>query len=189
MSGHGAEDGRGQTQSSEPQIGSHDSFGWQRLSAHEVVVTTDSVEQTISLGTLLGKHAQPGLLITLIGDLGAGKTHLVKGLAKGLAVDEHVVVASPTFVLVHEYPGRLTIYHFDLYRLPEYTDLAQLGFDEYWFGQGVSAVEWADRFAHTIPDDHLRIEMEQPSSTSRRIKLSARGETAQQVLKQSFPSE
>lgn len=109
-----------------------------------LTLTTGDVETTEALGERLGRLAEPGDVVALIGDLGAGKTAFVRGLAAGLGIPPHLV-ASPTFTMVAEYPGgRLPLYHVDLYRLePRPTDLQAL--EEYVYGSGVTAIEWADR--------------------------------------------
>lgn len=108
------------------------------------------VEETIATGERYGREAKPGDVFALTGDLGAGKTQFVKGFVLG--VESNAVVTSPTFVLVHEYAGgRLPIYHFDFYRVETREALLRIGFDEYVFGDGVSLIEWAERFSDVIP--------------------------------------
>jgi tRNA threonylcarbamoyladenosine biosynthesis protein TsaE len=111
---------------------------------------SNSVEETIAAGSRYGREARAGDVLALIGDLGAGKTQFVKGFVAG--VESRADVTSPTFVLVHEYAdGRLPIYHFDFYRIEDRDALLSLGFDDYVFGDGVSLIEWADRFPDVIP--------------------------------------
>lgn len=118
----------------------------------------DSVEKTISIGTEIGKNVNEGDIICLIGDLGTGKTHITKGIAEGLNVDDHIT--SPTFNIVNEYDGRLKLYHFDVYRVNDPDEIEAIGFDEYIFGDGVSIIEWANYIEELIPEDHLRITIE-----------------------------
>ena len=109
-----------------------------------------SVEETIATGARYGREARRGDVFALTGDLGAGKTQFVKGFVAG--AESPAEVTSPTFVLVHEYPGgRLPIYHFDFYRVENRDALLRLGFDDYVFGDGVSLIEWADRYRDLIP--------------------------------------
>jgi tRNA threonylcarbamoyladenosine biosynthesis protein TsaE len=110
-----------------------------------------SVEETIAAGRAYGERARRGDVFALRGDLGAGKTQFVKGFVAGL--ESKADVTSPTFVLVHEYAdGRLPVYHFDFYRVENRDALLRLGFDDYIFGDGVSLIEWADRYSELIPD-------------------------------------
>ena len=124
--------------------------------------------ETKALGERLAEKIETGDVLALVGDLGAGKTQFVKGLAKGLG--STVVVTSPTFTLVHEYQdSRLPIYHFDFYRIESLAALRAIGFDEIVFGDGVSVIEWADRFADAIPPRARWIKFEIVSENQRRI--------------------
>ena len=124
--------------------------------------------ETKAVGERLAREIQTGDVLALVGDLGAGKTQFVKGLAKGLG--STAVVTSPTFTLVHEYQGsRLPIYHFDFYRIESLAALRAIGFDEIVFGGGVSVIEWADRFAEAIPPQARWIKFEIVSEDQRRI--------------------
>ena len=106
--------------------------------------------ETVALGGRLVKEAVPGAVWALAGDLGAGKTHFVKGLAEGLGVA--AAATSPTFTLVHEYTGgRLPLYHFDFYRLESSGEALELGLDEYFEGDGLTVIEWADKFPALLP--------------------------------------
>ena len=122
------------------------------------------------------------MVIGLIGPLGAGKTHLVKGIASGNAGGDAVNVTSPTFTLVHQYPGRLTLYHVDVYRLRGANELFALGFEE-WIGPaGVIVVEWADRVRDVIGREALWIEMAAAGESQRLITLEVAGEAAVDCL-------
>ena len=127
-----------------------------------VEIYLNSSDETLKLGEIIGKSLNPGSIIALVGDLGAGKTVLVKGLAKGLGVEEEP--NSPTFVIMNAYLGRMPLYHFDLYRLSDEDELLGIGYDEYFFGTGVSAVEWADRVSSIFPDHTIKIEIKIPES-------------------------
>ena len=130
-----------------------------------------SAAETEAAGTRLAEKIQGGDVLALVGDLGAGKTQFVKGLAKGLGSKD--VVTSPTFTLLHEYQGdRLPIYHFDFYRIESLAALRAIGFDELVFGGGVTVIEWADRFAEAIPSPARWIKFEIVSGDQRRIDLS-----------------
>lgn len=108
-------------------------------------VRSGSAEQTGQFGRQLGGLLLPGSRVLLQGDLGAGKTCLATGIARGLGISDEVAVTSPTYTLLNSYVGRLDLYHFDLYRLGDDADMAELGFDEYLYGDGVSLVEWPQR--------------------------------------------
>ena len=111
---------------------------------------SNSVEETIAFAREWAGRLSPNDVVGLVGDLGAGKTHFVKGLLEGLENEEQAT--SPTFTLVHEYRGgRLPVFHFDFYRINQATELVELGFDEYLEEGGVAVIEWADRFADALP--------------------------------------
>lgn len=113
---------------------------------------TRSEQETIDLAARLAKTLKAGDVLALAGELGSGKTCFVKGLAEGLGIPKNICVSSPTFVLLHEYPGgRFPLYHFDFYRLERESELAALNVEEYWEGEGVSVVEWADKFPDLLP--------------------------------------
>jgi tRNA threonylcarbamoyladenosine biosynthesis protein TsaE len=120
-------------------------------------VITHSPEETWELARKLAPILSSGDVINLSGDLGAGKTVFTKGLAVGLGIDEPVT--SPTFTLIKEYEGRLPLYHFDVYRLASPEEMEELGFDEYFYGDGVSVVEWGDKIEELLPDVRLDIKM------------------------------
>ena len=130
---------------------------------------SNSVAETIGAGRKYGRNAAKGDVFALTGDLGSGKTQFVKGFVKGL--ESAAEVTSPTFVLVHEYEdGRLPVYHFDFYRLDNSEAVLQLGFDEYVFGEGVSLIEWADRYADLIPSEAKWLSFELKGENSRVIR-------------------
>ena len=104
-----------------------------------------SEAQTLKIGITLGRLLEQPALILLKGDLGAGKTVLARGIARGLGVDPQVPITSPTFTLMNHYPARLDLYHFDLYRLADPDELIELGFDDYAYGPGVTLVEWPEK--------------------------------------------
>ena len=115
---------------------------------------SESVETTIAFGRELGVTAKRGDVFALVGELGAGKTQLAKGIAAGIGTSADVT--SPTFTLIHEYTGgRLPVYHFDFYRIESPTEAARLGLDDYFYGEGLCVIEWADRFPELLPE-HTR---------------------------------
>lgn len=119
--------------------------------------TTHSPAETRRLGRWLGERLQAGDFVALVGELGAGKTHLSGGMLAGLGVERSG--GSPTFTLLWEYEGRLPVYHWDVYRLHSPEELDDLGYEEYFYGDGVNLVEWAERVAALWPEEHLRIDL------------------------------
>jgi tRNA threonylcarbamoyladenosine biosynthesis protein TsaE len=143
-------------------------------------ITSHSPEETQDFGACLGELARPGDVLLLVGELGAGKTCLTQGIARGLGIKEYA--ASPSFVVVRELYGRLPLYHMDFYRLDNLEEIADLGLDDYFYGQGVSVVEWADKGLSLLPAEHLLVEMSYLSDTGRRLKLKARGKRYRQLV-------
>ena len=129
--------------------------------------------QTQRLGARLGELLEAGDVLLLEGDLGAGKTVLAQGVAQGLGIQDPVT--SPTFTLIHEYEGRLPLYHVDLYRLADAADAANIGLEEYVYGDGVTIIEWPDRAAGLVPDDHLAIALRPIADTKRALRLMPHG--------------
>jgi len=134
---------------------------------------TDSPEETRAIGRQIGAATQAGDVLLLAGELGAGKTVFTQGLGEGLGVEE--TVNSPTFVLLHEYHGRLTVYHYDLYRLGNIEDTVSHEWQEFLYGQGVSVVEWANRASAFLPVEHLLLEFTIESETRRVLQMTAAG--------------
>ncbi len=138
-------------------------------------VETHSEEETIESGARFARRLSPGEVVALIGELGTGKTRFIKGICRGLGVEEHV--ASPTFTIVNEYKGSLfPIYHFDFYRMKTLRELREIGFDEYLDGDGVCLIEWADRVADALPPERYEVRFELGRDEhSRRIFIRAPG--------------
>jgi tRNA threonylcarbamoyladenosine biosynthesis protein TsaE len=147
----------------------------------ELKSTSHSPEQTRRLGMRLGKLSQAGDVFLLTGNLGSGKTCLTQGIARGLGVKEYAF--SPSFVIVREYHGRLPLYHIDFYRLDRIEEIADLGLDEYFHGQGVCVVEWADKGTALMPEEHLLINLSYISDTERALSLEPRGHRYAELLK------
>jgi tRNA threonylcarbamoyladenosine biosynthesis protein TsaE len=143
-------------------------------------LTSHSPEETQRLGTELGKLSQAGDVFLLVGNLGSGKTCLTQGIAWGLDVKEYAF--SPSFVIVREYHGRLPLYHVDLYRLDHLEEIIDLGLDEYFYGDGVCVVEWADKGMAAMPQENLLITLEHIADTERSIRLEANGKRYSQLM-------
>ena len=144
---------------------------------------TGTPEETRDLGRLFGEFAVAGLVVLLNGDLGAGKTCFSQGVANGLEVPSSSPVTSPTYTLLNIHHGRLPLYHFDLYRLSQVDDLADLGYDEFAEGNGLTLVEWADRMTEALTAS-IDINIEHLSVRRRRLRFEALDELGKAVLEQ-----
>lgn len=121
-----------------------------------MIYETNSDKETFGIGRDLGLKAKPGTVICLDGDLGTGKTVIAKGIAAGLGINEPV--SSPTFTVIKEYTeGRLPLYHFDVYRIEDPQEMDEIGYEDYFYGEGVSVIEWSDMIAELIPKDAVKI--------------------------------
>jgi tRNA threonylcarbamoyladenosine biosynthesis protein TsaE len=141
--------------------------------------TTASSEETMALAEALAKKLNRGTVITLEGDLGAGKTTFTKGLAQGLGVSR--VVNSPTFTILKEYQGaQYPLYHMDVYRLGEDGEEA-LAFEDYFYGDGITVVEWASRIEEWLPSERLEMHIKRLSENKRMIKLIPHGEKMERL--------
>ena len=147
-------------------------------------IITRSPEATQRVGAFLGQLLQPKDALLLVGELGAGKTCLVQGIAQGLGVT--VDVTSPTFVLMNEYPGRLMLYHIDLYRIEKTAEALDLGLDDYFYGEGACVVEWPDRAPAAMPVDYLEIVLQHESEEARRLTFRARGDRHSRLLRELY---
>jgi tRNA threonylcarbamoyladenosine biosynthesis protein TsaE len=148
----------------------------------ELELVTASPEETQRLGRRLGELAQAGDVFLMAGDLGSGKTCLTQGLAWGLGVTETAL--SPTFVIMREMKGRLRLYHVDLYRLDRLEETQDLGLDDYFCGDGVSVVEWAEKAMGLMPQECMLVEIEYVSDTERRLRLKPKGNRYEQIIRQ-----
>lgn len=133
------------------------------------------------LGYTIGQLLRGGETFALIGELGAGKTALVRGIVAGLGVPS-ASVTSPTFVLVHQYQGRLPLIHIDLYRLRTPEETESMGLSDYFTEEAVTAIEWADRFPGLLPEDRLEVRLTHRTPTSRKAQLEARGSRSRSLL-------
>jgi tRNA threonylcarbamoyladenosine biosynthesis protein TsaE len=133
-----------------------------------------SEKDTLSIGQGLGHKAGPGAVFALFGELGSGKTVIAKGIARGLGVKDEVTSAS--FTLLEIYSGRMPLYHFDLYRIESTAELDRLFFEEYWDGEGVSVIEWADRAGERLPEGSVTIRIENLNKTERKITIEYPGD-------------
>lgn len=136
-----------------------------------MIIVSETPEETFDLGKRLGEHLKVPSIVCFFGDLAAGKTTLIKGLAAGAAGISPDHVSSPTFVLLNIYEGKKPVYHFDLYRLANAEGFFSLGFDEYWHAGGICCIEWAERIAGHLPPNVISIRMKSLSENKREISL------------------
>jgi len=130
-------------------------------------IISSSEEETVAIAADLGKISLPGTIIALSGELGTGKTVITKGIAKGLGIKDEIT--SPTFSLFEIYDAAIPLYHFDLYRIEDIRELENLNFDEYWYGSGVSVVEWAERSEGLLQGQVISVHLERINDELRRI--------------------
>jgi len=131
---------------------------------------SSSVDETIAYGKEFAKTLKPGDIVCLDGDLGAGKTHFVRGVALhfGIKVEK---VSSPTFTLINEYEGTIPVFHFDCYRIENEQEALEIGIEEYLYGEGVSIIEWPSKIKNLIPEDSVRIEIKHSGESKRSIYI------------------
>ena len=145
------------------------------LRGKSAILCTSGPEETIQLGQFIGEILKPGNVIGLCGELGTGKTHLIKGLAMGLGIDHRYYVTSPSFTIVNEYPGRIPLNHIDLYRLEEMDQTEELGYEEYFYGDGVTAIEWAEKILPLLPESRLMVEIVHLDENRRKFRIRGFG--------------
>ncbi len=125
-----------------------------------------------ALGKAFGKLAEAGDILCLTGDLGAGKTTFTKAFALGMEIEEHIT--SPTFTIIQEYEGKIPLYHFDVYRIDDPLELEEIGYEEYFFGRGVTIIEWADMIKDLIPRESLWMEIRTETPITRKVIIKGR---------------
>ena len=140
-----------------------------------LTVKLPTLQQTHTLGRIIGEQASPGQIVLLAGGLGAGKTTITQAIGRGLAVDEKHYITSPTFSIIHEYPGRIPLYHMDFYRIADEVELIELGIEEYLYGNGLAVIEWPERLGTLTPVERLQIKLDITGETSRTATLTADG--------------
>lgn len=152
---------------------------------NEQMLKTNSEEETLLLAQNLAKLLKPGDVITLNGDLGSGKTTFTKGLAVGLGIEQ--MITSPTFTIIKEYDGELPLYHMDAYRLEHSEE--DIGFAEYFYGDGISVVEWSQFIEDFLPEERLNIVIEYVSDNVRRLKFQPIGKHYRNMTNQLLANE
>ena len=149
---------------------------------HSWAVISPSAEHTRKWAIRLGKLLQGGEIIGLVGELGAGKTCFVRGLAEGLEVSRKTWIRSPTFTLVNEYHGRLPVYHIDLYRLESTGELEELNLREYLYSDGVSLIEWFEYLPADEVDDHLEVRLAYREGSKREVTFIPHGRRYEEIV-------
>ena len=143
-----------------------------------MVIETHDPEETFEVGRTIGMNAKPGQIYTLTGDLGVGKTVFTQGVAAGRGITEPV--NSPTFTIIQEYEdGRLPFYHFDVYRIGDLEEMEEIGYDDYFFGQGICLIEWAELIEEILPEKRIEVTIEKDLEKGfeyRKITIEERGE-------------
>ena len=147
---------------------------------------SSSEKDTIHFGRKLASHLKPGDIVCLFGDLGSGKTTFVKGLAQGLKI-KHTQVNSPTFILMNVYEGGstgspLSLYHFDLYRLQNPQEILAIGYEEFFYGDGVAVIEWADKLGPLLPKEYLSVVLTHQTPNKRLIKFEGVGKSCRELM-------
>ena len=146
-----------------------------------MIIETHDPEETFEVGRKIGMNAKPGQIYTLTGDLGVGKTVFTQGVAAGLGITEPV--NSPTFTIIQEYDdGRLPFYHFDVYRIGDLEEMEEIGYDDYFFGQGICLIEWAELIEEILPEKRIEVTIEKDLEKGfeyRKITIEERGEEAE----------
>lgn len=141
------------------------------LRVRSATCISNNAAETIAIGEGLAAGLKPGDVIALVGELGAGKTVLTKGIAKGLGVKDVRYVNSPTFVVIKEYKGKLPLYHFDLYRLDHPSMLDSENYEEYFYGDGVCVIEWADKIRAILPKKRIEVKLSVMGENNRKIEI------------------
>ncbi|MGA1868553.1 MAG: tRNA (adenosine(37)-N6)-threonylcarbamoyltransferase complex ATPase subunit type 1 TsaE [bacterium] len=147
---------------------------------------TNSAKETYNLGYAIGKLLKGGDVLSFWGGLGVGKTCMIQGIARGLEVPESEYITSPTFVILNQYEGKIPVYHFDFYRINTPYEAVELGCEEYFFGQGVTLIEWSENIISLLPEEYIKISIEWTSNMERKINIMAIGSTTYEDRVSSF---
>ena len=148
-----------------------------------LLVKTYGPEETEAIGRIVGARLAPGDVVSLTGELGAGKTCFTRGIALGLEVEKNTPIVSPSFTLINEYPGKIPLFHFDFYRIDDCSRIFDLGYQEYFYGDGVTVIEWGEKVAEFLPEEHLKIYFYFKDEEKREIKLQGKGERFKELIR------
>jgi tRNA threonylcarbamoyladenosine biosynthesis protein TsaE len=149
----------------------------------KIVLQTNNASETIRFGRWIGNLLRPGDVVALVGELGAGKTQLIKGLAAGVGVRKSTYLSSPSFTLINEYSAEVPFYHIDLFRLNSEREAGELGLEEYFQGEGITAIEWADKIPSLLPEEILWIHIAYTGKNSRSLEVIGMGKRYEEFLK------
>ena len=155
----------------------------------KAVFLSKSAIETIRIGKSIGSRFLPGDVVALVGELGAGKTQFIKGMAMGVGVGKPTYISSPSFTLINEYPGRIPFYHIDLFRLEWEKEAEELGLEDYFQGEGITAIEWADKIPSLLPKEMLLIHIAYTGKNIRSIEIIAKGKRYLNLIDQIRISE
>ncbi len=147
-----------------------------------MVFQTKSASETIRLGRNLGSLLLPGDIVALVGELGSGKTQFIKGLAAGVGVRKPTYISSPSFTLINEHLGKVPFYHIDLFRLKSEKEAEELGLEEYFQGEGITAIEWADKIPSLLPQEILWISIRYTGEHTRSFEIIGKGKRYEQLI-------
>jgi len=150
----------------------------------KVVIQTGTTAETIRIGKRIGSRLLPGDVVALVGELGAGKTQFIKGLATGAGIRNPAYISSPSFTLINEYPGKMTFYHIDLFRLGEEKEAGELGLEDYFQSRGITAIEWADKIPSLLPKELLLIRIAYTGRNRRSLEIVGNGKHYEEIVNQ-----
>jgi tRNA threonylcarbamoyladenosine biosynthesis protein TsaE len=149
-----------------------------------VVIQSKSASETVRLGKNIGSRLLPGDVVALVGELGAGKTQFIKGLAAGAGIRNPTYISSPSFTMINEYTGRITFYHIDLFRLSKEKEAEDLGLEDYILGKGITAIEWADKIPSFLPKELLLIRIGYMGKNTRSLEILGKGGHYEDLVKE-----
>jgi tRNA threonylcarbamoyladenosine biosynthesis protein TsaE len=150
----------------------------------KVVLQTKSASETIRIGRSIGSRLLSGDVVALVGELGAGKTQLIKGIATGAGVGKPTYISSPSFTLINEYPGRIPFYHIDLFRLGWEKEAEELGLEDYFQSEGITVIEWADKIPSLLPREMLLIHIVYAGKNRRSLEITGIGKRFEDLVDQ-----
>jgi len=153
-----------------------------KLNSTKFSFLSHGVSNTLKIGHRIARHLKIGDIVCLFGQLGSGKTVLTKAIAQGLGVKVSKVI-SPSFILIREHKGKVPFYHFDLYRLNTPRDILALGYEEYFYNDGITVIEWADRLRYLLPTEYLKIELSIKPPAQRLLRFSGKGAHYKELLR------